>query len=78
MRSTWVDQNRSADLASAGAPGLTAAVCVDEFGNVDYALLRQSMIGHGSLIPWCPGVAHEQTGPLPAAFLERLRRGAGW
>jgi hypothetical protein len=77
-RSTLVDSRRSACLCDVGAPGLTAAACVDPDGQVDYALIRESLMGDPRypFLPWTPDAPHEQLGALPIEFVRRITAAA--
>jgi hypothetical protein len=68
-----IDPNRTVCLCEAGAPGYQAAVAVDDTGGETYWIADTSLLGrddvdHG-VIP-----RHEQLGPLPGGWRDRLLR----
>jgi hypothetical protein len=69
-----VDRAHTANLADVGAAGYDAAVIVDHNGDCHLALVLRSAVGNLSTVydQGCSDVAHDQLGPLPPYYAERI------
>jgi hypothetical protein len=76
MRITYIDHARSTCLCQAGLPGYAAVVAIDSDGGTDLVLIDQSALGcesHNSYNPTTPQAPHEQAGPLPPRWRDRVQ-----
>lgn len=67
-----IDHARSGVLHDVGRPGWIAATTVAPDGTEHLALLDQAAIGTEHYDATCGAVSHEQRGPLPIGFAERV------
>ncbi len=67
-----IDHERSMCLCSEGAPGYAACVLIAEDGREDFVLVHQELIGYGGYNPATPDAPHEQPGPLPFEYAQRI------
>jgi hypothetical protein len=71
-RHAVIDHRRSACLCDRGCDYIAATV-IDAGGTEYLMLLRRSDIGRSVLYdPGCATVGHEQLGPLPWAYVQRI------
>lgn len=70
----WLDHERSASLHDVGAPELAAVVGVHLDGSVLLLIAETARIGDPTAIfdAGCADAPHEQLGPLPARWRDRV------
>jgi hypothetical protein len=76
MNRTYIDFQRSACLCDVGLPGIGASVCIGEDGGTDLVLIDQSRLDcteHNTYDPTTPQAPHEQPGPLPPRWRDRVK-----
>jgi hypothetical protein len=70
-----IDDARTACLCDQGLPGWHAATCVAEDGCHDLVLANAEWVGDGRYTydPTTPQAPHEQPGPLPPRWRDRVQ-----
>jgi hypothetical protein len=69
-----VDDERTACLCDVGSPTYVAAAAINPDGSVTYVLAAVELLGDPSATydAHCANVTHEQTGPLPPRWRDRV------
>jgi hypothetical protein len=74
-RRAIIDHSRSACLCDAGLPDVDASVCIAPDGHVDLVLIDTKLLGDdcSTYDPTTAEAPHEQTGPLPGCWRDRVQ-----
>lgn len=72
-RSFTVDHERSACLCREGAYGVHAVIVIGPTGDEHAAMVDLNIDRAHPFEISCPSAPHEQLGPLPDAYVQRLR-----